>query len=108
VTISGTAATKVTGTPTAGQYAVSTAVGVEGLYTFAAANAGASVVLSYVVTPEDLELAVLEHVAIRYGRRGNAGQGAGSASGESVSYSDASDWRSILDTIDRYRSMGIG
>lgn len=104
VTIAGVAATKVASGPVAGQYTVSAS----GLYTFAAADASRAAVVTYATVPEDLELAVIEHVALKYRRRDNVGQASGSSDGGSVSYSDASDWRSILDTVDQYRALGIG
>jgi len=58
----GTALTKVASGPIAGQYAV----GATGLYTFAAADQGAAVLLSYGYAPSDIEQAVLELVAWRY------------------------------------------
>lgn len=62
VTINGVAATKVTGTPATGQYAVSSV----GNYTFAAADAGKAVTISYGFIPTDIALACIETVAEKY------------------------------------------
>lgn len=95
--------TEVTGVPAASQYSVSSA----GIYTFAAADAETAVTLRYAVCPEDLQLAVLNHVALAYRRRAPLGLGSASAGGESVTYSDAADWRGILDITDRYRDLVV-
>jgi len=59
----GTALTAVTGAPTAGQYAVSS-----GVYTFAAADYGATVLLTYGSPPADLEQAVVDLVGEAFKR----------------------------------------
>lgn len=53
---------KVTGTPTAGQYAVDDA----GVYTFAAADTGLGVLITYSYVPPDLEQACWEMIGERY------------------------------------------
>jgi hypothetical protein len=60
----GTALTKVTGTPTQGQYVAPTDV--DGNYVFAAADAGADVLISYSFTPADIQQVAIELVAERY------------------------------------------
>lgn len=57
----GTVLVKVDASPASGQYTVS-----DGLYTFAAADVGASVLISYSFVPADIENAVIELVAERY------------------------------------------
>ena len=58
---SGAPLTAVVAAPTAGQYSVAT-----GVYSFAAADAGASVSLSYGYVPQDLAQAALELAAERF------------------------------------------
>lgn len=65
----GAALVAVTGTPTAGQYAVS-----DGVYTFAAADAGRAVLISYSNCPEDIAQAVKELVGERYRARERIGE----------------------------------
>lgn len=68
-TASGTALTKVTGTPAVGQYAVNVSTGV---YTFAAADAGAAITISGAFTeiPDDLVDAALRLITQRYHTKG--------------------------------------
>ena len=61
--------TAVTGTPAAGQYNVS-----GGVYTFAAADAGANVLISYGFIPAAINNACIEWVAERYRYRTRVGQ----------------------------------
>lgn len=65
----GTAFTKVTGTPAAGQYSV-----VNGVYTFAAADTGTGVLISYSYVPSALEKACFKMVAEEYAYRQRIGQ----------------------------------
>lgn len=64
----GVALTKVTGTPAVGQYSVAA-----GVYTFAAADQGAAVLISYGFFPADLTEAAMEWVAQRYKYSSNVG-----------------------------------
>lgn len=67
--IGGTALTLVTGTPSTGQYEVNAATGV---YTFAAADTGKGVLISYIYEeiPDDLALAALRLTSVRFSQRG--------------------------------------
>jgi hypothetical protein len=98
----GTVLVEVASSPAAGQFSVA-----GGTLTFAEADAGAAVLLSYASVPADLELAVKKHVILEYRRRGREGQGSASGLGDSVSYNDAGDWKYILDTIERYRARMV-
>ncbi len=69
VTLNGVAATKVTGTPTTGQYAVSE----WGVYTFAAADVGKTVVITYDYVPWDVSWAVTELIGEWYRRKDRIG-----------------------------------
>ncbi len=78
----GTALTPVASSPGAGQYAVAA-----GLYTFAAADAGAAVTLTYGYVPHDLALAAKEWAAERYAYHARIGQASKSLGGqETVSF----------------------
>ncbi len=78
----GVALTPVAQTPGAGQYVVSA-----GLYTFAAADAGAAVNLTYGYIPHDLALAAKEWAAERYAYHARIGQASKSLGGqETVSF----------------------
>jgi hypothetical protein len=57
----GTALTKVTGTPAAGQYSIA-----NGIYSFSPSDAGVAVSLSYSYVPRDIEQACIEWVLERY------------------------------------------
>lgn len=78
-----TALTLVTGVPTVGQYAVSLA----GVYQFAAADAGATVLISYNSVPRDLESVVIELVGERYRTKSRIGEVSKVLAGETTSYS---------------------
>jgi hypothetical protein len=96
VTIAGVTATVMAGTPTVGRYAVTSA----GVYTFAAADAGKAIVVTYGILPPDIEQATIEHVALRYRNRPSAGLGSQSVGGESVTYSDAGTFAFITGVLD--------
>jgi hypothetical protein len=100
----GAALTAVTGTPAAGQYNVS-----GGVYTFAAADAGASVLLSYGFIPAAVNNACIEWVAERYRYRTRVGQSAQTVSGQmtaSYSLKDMPDF--VRASLDPYRSVVSG
>jgi hypothetical protein len=78
----GTPLTAVGATPSAGQYSVA-----EGTYTFAAADAGAAVALTYGYVPADLCFAAMDWVAELYSYRGRIGQQSKSLGGqETISF----------------------
>jgi len=80
----GTALTAITsGTPAAGQYSVS-----NGVYTFAATDANAAVLISYSYIPADIEDACVNMVGERYSYKGRIGYVSKSLGGqESVTFS---------------------
>lgn len=100
-TASGTALTKVSAAPATGQYAVS-----DGVYLFAAADAGQSVLISYNIIPPDIEQACMEIVGERYRYRKRIGevsralQGGGSVS---FSQKDMSDY--VTQLLAPYRAV---
>jgi hypothetical protein len=98
---SGTALTPVGGTPSAGQYNVTS-----GAYSFAAADAGAAVSISYGFIPAAINNACIEWVAERYRYRTRIGQSAQSVSGQltsSYSLKDMPDF--VRASLDPYRAV---
>lgn len=80
--VDGAALTPVASNPSAGQYAVA-----GGVYTFAVADAGAAVTLTYGYTPHDLALAAKEWASERYAYHARIGQASKSLGGqETVSF----------------------
>jgi hypothetical protein len=73
----GTAMTLVTGAPAQGQYAVAA-----GVYTFAAADQGASVLISYGFVPQDIAQATIELIAERFSYRSRIGETTHSLGGQ--------------------------
>lgn len=99
---SGTALARVSGAPSVGQYAVTTS----GAYTFAAADYGAAILLSYGTVPYDLEQAVIELVGEEYRRMDRVGLVAQTLAGqEIVSYSQAAMGASIKLALQRFRRV---
>jgi hypothetical protein len=97
----GAALTAVTGSPAQGQYNVS-----GGVYSFAAADAGATVELSYGFIPAAINNACIEWVAERYRYRTRVGQSAQTVAGQmtsSYSLKDMPDF--IRASLDPYRSV---
>ena len=77
LTPAGAALTPVAANPGAGQYSVT-----NGVYTFAAADAGAALSLTYGYVPADLAVACLDWVAERYAYRSRIGQQSKSLGGQ--------------------------
>jgi hypothetical protein len=99
----GTALTQVSGAPAIGQYSVNAT----GLYTFAAADAGAAVLLSYTVRPADVEQCVIEMVQFvrRSGER--SGQRSKTVGNETISFI-TDDWPATVQcVIDRWRNPPV-
>ncbi len=97
----GTALTGMIGVPAAGQYNVS-----NGVYSFAAADAGANVLISYGFIPAAINNACIEWVAERYRYRTRVGQSAQTVAGQmtsSYSLKDMPDF--IRASLDPYRSV---
>jgi hypothetical protein len=100
----GTALTTVIGSPGAGQYNVSA-----GVYGFAAADAGAAVLISYGFIPAAIDNACIEWVAERYRYRTRIGQSAQTVAGQqtaSYNLKDIPDF--IRASLDPYRSVVAG
>ncbi len=95
----GAALAKVTGTPATGQYAVN-----EGVYTFAAADTGVAVLISYSFVPATLESACLEAVAERYGYRQHIGQKSHSFQGNvTTSFDNSGLTAFVMEMIQPYK-----
>ena len=97
----GTALTAVSGTPGAAEYNVS-----NGVYSFAAADAGAALLLAYGFIPAAINNACIEWTAERYRYRTRIGQSAQSVSGQitsSYSLKDMPDF--VRASLDPYRSV---
>lgn len=97
----GAALAAVTGPPSAGQYNVSA-----GVYTFAAADAGAAVLISYGFLPAAINNACIEWVAERYRYRTRIGQSAQTVAGQqtaSYSLKDIPDF--VRASLDPYRRV---
>jgi hypothetical protein len=97
----GTALSPVAASPSAGQYNVS-----GGLYSFAAADAGANVLISYGFIPAAINNACIEWVAERYRYRTRVGQSAQTVQGQqtaSYSLKDIPDF--VRASLDPYRSV---
>jgi hypothetical protein len=97
----GAALVAVAGNPTAGEYNVT-----NGVYGFAAADAGAAVLVSYGFIPAAINNACIEWVAERYRYRTRVGQSAQTVQGQqtaSYSLKDIPDF--IRASLDPYRSV---
>lgn len=100
----GTPLVAVTGAPAAGQYSVAAATGI---YTFNAAQANASVSISYSYVPADIEQAVIEIVAERYRYMKRIGQTSNSAAGQmtiSFSLKAINDYTALI--LNPYKQAG--
>jgi hypothetical protein len=96
-----TALVAVAGAPGAGQYNVAS-----GAYTFAAADSGASVLISYGFVPAAINNACIEWVAERYRYRTRVGQSAQTVSGQMTSAYSLKDMPDFVRaSLDPYRSV---
>jgi hypothetical protein len=99
----GGALAAVAGSPSAGEYNVA-----GGVYTFAAADAGAAVLVSYGFVPAAINNACIEWVAERYRYRTRIGQSAQTVAGQqtaSYSLKDMPDF--IRASLDPYRNVAV-
>lgn len=92
---------KVTGVPTTGQYSVS-----NGVYTFAAADAGKSVYISYGYIPGDITQAALEWIAYRWAAKDRIGQASKSLGGqETVSFTNEAVPTFVAQSLQNFRRI---
>jgi hypothetical protein len=97
----GAALAAVTGTPAAGQYNVSA-----GVYGFAAADAGAAVLISYGFIPAAINNACIEWAAERYRYRTRIGQSSQTVSGQMTSAYSLKDMPDFIRaSLDPYRRV---
>jgi hypothetical protein len=94
------ALTPVFGTPAVGQYSVS-----DGTYTFAAADAGKEVLISYGYIPADIEQACLEMVGLRFREKDRIGQVSKAIGGETVSFSQKDMPDDVKTLLNQYRKV---
>lgn len=93
--------TPVSDSPAQGQYEVT-----NGIYTFAAADAGASILISYSYIPSDLEQACIELVGERYRYKNRIGEVSKSLGGqETISFSQKSMSDYIAGLLQPYQSV---
>jgi hypothetical protein len=99
---SGVPLTAVTGTPSTGQYSVSSA----GVYTFAAADVGLPVTIAYGYIPHDLAQAALEWIAERWSYRSRVGMQSKSLGGqETTSFAITRMPQFIMTILHQYMSV---
>lgn len=97
----GTAMTPVSGSPTVGQYAVS-----GGIYTFAAADSGQGVLISYSFIPSDIEQACIEMVGERYRTKDRIGENSKTLGGqETVSFATDSMNKYVRELLQPFRKV---
>lgn len=98
--VGGGALTSTEGSPAPGQYIVAS-----GIYTFNAADAGASVALSYSYLPLEVEQACIELVALRYQERQRIGQVSKSLAGEVVAFTQKDMQDDVAAALAPYRRV---
>ena len=99
----GVALTAVAASPLAGQYAVA-----GGVYTFAAADAGQPVLISYGYAPQDIAQAALELAAYRFRSAERIGLNSKSIGGqETISYDTSAIPAPILATLQAYKRVAV-
>lgn len=95
------ALTLVTGIPATGQYSVS-----NGVYTFAAADAGKGVLINYSYIPSDIEEACIELVGERYRYKNRIGEVSKSLGGqETVSFSQKNMSDYVMTLLQPYQGV---
>lgn len=99
-TNTGAALTNVAGAPATGQYAFNA-----GVYTFASADAGLSVTMSYDYIPGGVEQAVLELAGLKVKQRDNLGITSKTLAGESITYESKDMTPSIERLLWPYRKV---
>lgn len=99
-TATGVALALVGSSPATGQYAFS-----GGVYTFAAADTGRQVTMSYYYVPGDVEQAVIETVALALAQRQQFGVSSKTLRDESVTFEKVSLPKSASDKLFSYRKV---
>ena len=96
----GTALAPVTANVAGGQYLFS-----QGTYTFAAADTGKSVTMSYQFVPGPVAMACIEMVGLDLKQRDNLGINSKSLAGETITYSSKGMTASIIEQLTSYRRV---
>jgi hypothetical protein len=100
---SGVALTQAAAVPSVGQYAVS-----GGVYTFAAADAGAAIALSYGYVPQDIAQAALELAAARFRAADHIGLTSKSIGGqETIAYDSAAIPAPVVAMLQPYMRVAV-
>lgn len=100
---SGAPLTAVVGAPAAGQYAVA-----DGVYSFAAADAGATISLGYGYVPQDLAQAALELAAERFRAADHIGVRSKSLGGqETIAFDSSPISAPVMALIQPYRRVAV-
>ncbi len=97
----GTPLAPVTGVPGAGEYAVDA----DGLYTFAAADAGAGVLISYGYVPFDLEQAAVDMIGDWFVYRSRIGKLSEGIEGQSITFTNQAITARAQGVLNQYRSV---
>lgn len=100
VNAAGTAFARVASSPAAGQYSFA-----DGVYTFATADAGTLVTMTYRYIPGPVAQAAIEMVGTALKTRDNLGISSKTLAGESVSFSDRAMSRSVQALLQPYRRI---
>jgi hypothetical protein len=101
--VSGRPLTTVAGSPAIGQYSVSS-----GVYTFSASDTGASLLISYGYTPQDIAQAALELAAERFRAADRIGLRSKSMGGqETISYDVSAISAPVLALVQPYRRVAV-
>ena len=106
--VAGTTLTEVAASPSAGQYAAAASSAGFATYTFNAAQQALAVSITYATIPQDIEQAVIEHVALRYRDADRQGITNVSGDGSSATFSPAGPLAYIQGVIDLYRDLVVG
>jgi hypothetical protein len=101
---SGVALTLVTGAPATGQYSLGTDPQGNTLYTFAAGDSGASIVITYGFTPEDVAQALIELVGERFRSRDRIGLVSKALEQQTTSFSQKDMNAGIKTMLQQYRN----
>jgi hypothetical protein len=101
----GAALTLVTGAPSTGQYQLTTDAQGNTVYTFAAGDSGASIVVTYGFTPEDVAQALIELVGERFRSRDRIGLVSKALEQQTTSFSQKDMNAGVKTMLQQYRNV---
>lgn len=101
VTKAGVAMVEVGSSPAAGQFSFA-----DGTFTFAAADSGAEVTMTYGYVPGPVEQACIEMIGLDLKARDNLGISSKTLANESIAYTDKGMSASVKEMLQPYRRMG--